>query len=167
MTRALSFWILVALTGCTSSSHRPPSLDAYLPEGPFVDEFRFFHGGGPWPRFIYAFHLSSYEITVARKGTPTPTVYTIKVGDCPPLSRGIEKLRDAVQSDHRIAAGLVPGKPLDEVILDGPVYELEFYSREMFGSVSFEAGSNSQRVVAWIDAALEIRSIEENCRGLQ
>ncbi len=164
MKSAIRVLILVALAGCAAVTPGPPALDAYLPDEPIVDDFRFFHGGGPWPRFIYAFHLTESKINVARQGRPDPEVYTLEFDDCPELQNGLSNLKRAVEKDLRVAAGVDEPATTDVIVVDGPTYELEFYSREISGEVAFKGGDNAQLVSGWIDAALEVRGIAESCR---
>lgn len=158
---ATAVGLLLTLSACAGGSSYGRSLEYLLPD--YVEAFRFYHGGSWTPRSIYAFDLTDSYIVVARNTEKKP--YGIAFTDCSELAVGLQRLEDAVKADMKIVAGIAPRTLTDVVVVDGPVYELHVDARAINTEIRLWGGGNAQLVAGWVDAALEVRRIEESCQA--
>ena len=156
----IAITLVFAIAACVSVGNRSSSLESKLPNEPLVDRLRFFHGSDVRPRSIYAFHISENDVFIAR---PDGLTYTVSFDDCPELKRGLNSLKIATTASLIIAAGLAEPNISNEIVMDGPTYELVFYSRQISGLIELKSDGNARNASEWIDAALSIRQIEESC----
>jgi len=158
----MSCVLLILLTACASPGR--PSLVGQLPEEE-PDSIRFFHGSWIWPDSIYAFHLTSGTLYVADRSDDPPRDYRVDAETCPGLAAAYGGMQTALASTARIAAGEIAVAKPSEIILDGPSYRIELWSRSAASTIEIRGGSNSQLVTPWVDAALAVRTLGEQCHG--
>lgn len=163
--RRIIQWVLLisfAAAGCTSTGSTRHSLEPLLPETE-PDNVRFFHGSWIRPDSIYAFHLTESGIYVADPLIGESEAQVITADDCPMLKQAYKELVVAITESVKIASGEIAIDEPDEIILDGPDYRVEFWSRISSTTVVLQGGSNAQLVTPWVDSAYQVRAIADEC----
>ncbi len=164
MRRVTRFVLLVSFAafGCVSTGSIRQSLEPLLPESE-PDSVRFFHGSWIWPDSIYAFHLTEAGIYVADPVTSESEAQVIATDDCPMLEQAYKELVASIAKSASIALGEITIDPPDEIVVDGPDYRIEFWSRQAIMTVVLPGGSNAQLTTPWIDSAYRVRAIADDC----
>ena len=161
-------WSLLALSlfvGCAMSHSGKSSLEPLLPET-MPESIRYFHGSWIWPDSIYALQITDSELSIADASKGPPVVHSLSVDDCPQITQGFAVLKEALARSAQIVIGDIAVDPPDEIVMDGPDYRIEYWSRTASTTIILEGGGNAQLVTPWIDAALVVRAIGENCTDI-
>lgn len=156
--------LLLIVTACATEQLAGESLAPYLPESQ-PDSFRFFHGSWYAPDSIYSFQLSDELLFVARATDAGVETKSITFDECVQLSDRYAELKSALLHTAAVASGAAKVSGPEEIVMDGPDYRLEYWSRDALTTLMLEGGGNAQLVVPWVDAALAVRSIGEECGG--
>lgn len=150
------------LLGCANSSPDRASLEPNLPE-PEPDGVRFYHGSWFAPDSIYAFQITDEYIAVADSSADAVKNMEISSSDCLELIDAYHDLLAAIFQTSDIASGEIQVPEPDEIVMDGPDYRVELWSRSASTTLVLKGGGNSQLVSPWVDAALKVRRVAEAC----
>ncbi len=154
--------LLLIVTACASNQLARESLAPYLPESQ-PDSFRFFHGSWFAPDSIYSFQLSDELLFVAKATDAGVETKSITFDECVQLADRYAELKSALLHTAAVASGAAKISRPEEIVMDGPDYRLEYWSRDASTTLMLDGGGNAQLVVPWVDAALAVRSIGEKC----
>lgn len=153
---------LILIGGCVSASSRMQSLAPILPEWE-PESFRYFHGSWIRPDSIYAFQLSERTLHVVDASNGDPVLHQFSLDDCPQIPLGFRQLKAALLQTARIASGEIAVDEPSEIVMDGPDYRIEFWSRDASTALTLEGNGNSQLASPWVDAAHGVRAIGDEC----
>ncbi len=162
MRRLLSILALLVAAGCATSNDFGKSLQPLLPDEE-PDGFRFFHGSWIWPDSIYAFQLTPDSLYVVDRSVDEGITAGFSVAECPEIEVVYAGLTAAVLTTAEVATGARTVAEPDVIVLDGPDYRLEYWSRDASTWVVLKGGGNAQLVTPWVDAAYAVRSVGEEC----
>ena len=162
MRRLLVILALLVAAGCATSRDFGRSLEPLLPEEE-PDGIRFFHGSWIWPDSIYAFQLTPDRLYVVDRSVDDGVTAGFSVVECPDIEIVYAGLKAAVLTTAEVATGARAVPRPDEIVLDGPDYRLEYWSRDANTRVMLQGGGNAQLVTPWVDAAHAVRSVGEEC----
>lgn len=154
--------LLLIVTACASDQLARKSLAPYLPESE-PDSFRFFHGSWYAPDSIYAFQLSDELLFVAMATDAGVETKSITFVECAQLAVRYAELKSALLYTAEVASGAAKVPKPEEIIMDGPDYRIEYWSRDASTTLMLEGGGNAQLAVPWVDAAIAVRSVGEIC----
>lgn len=154
--------LLLIVAACASNQQTRESLAPHLPKSQ-PDSFRFFHGSWIAPDSIYSYQLSDDVLFVAKATDAGVETKSITFQECVELSDRYAELKSAVLRTATVASGAAKVSRPEEIVMDGPDYRLEYWSREASTTLILKGGGNAQLVVPWVDAALAVRKIGEEC----
>lgn len=83
--------------------------------------------------------------------------------DCPEIAQGHVDLKAALLHTARVASGDIEIAEPDEIVMDGPNYRIEYWSRVASTTLILKGGGNAQLVTPWVDASENVRAIEDKC----
>ncbi len=162
MRRLLLILASLVAAGCATSNDFGKSLEPLLPDEE-PDGFRFFHGSWIWPDSIYAFQLTAVSLYVIDRSDDDGITAEFSVSECPDIETVYAGLKAAVLTTAEVATGARKVPEPDVIVLDGPSYRLEYWSRDASTTVVLQGGDNAQLVTPWVDAAYAVRSVGEDC----
>ena len=128
------------------------------------DSIRFLHGSWIHPDSIFAFQISATNLDVVDPGKANGVPVEMSLGSCPEIADGFDNLKAAMADSAKIASGELPAAETNEIVMDGPDYRLEYWSRAAATTLKLEGNSNSQLKSPWVDAAYRVRAIADHCR---
>ncbi|WP_444927210.1 hypothetical protein ACJJI4_04390 [Microbulbifer sp. TRSA002] len=153
----------IGILSCTAQSPYMDILDRGFGENVERDGITFIVG--PWfaPGTEYGYHIGDEYLVIAHTEGDDVETHVIDLRHCQELFAGVDKLKRSVLETAEIFSGVRERKDPEIIVLDGDVFELEYNSTDIMGSITLQGSGNSQFAAPWVDAAYEIGNIAEKC----
>lgn len=158
--------ISLLIYGCASKQYSDDVLDNAF-EG-YVGDLSFHIGSWAYPKQQAGYFIRGSNFYFAELDAQGEVVsYKISVEGCASFYNEVEKLKKLVFVAVKQGYGEMPIKEPEIMVTDGNAYTIKFYSKKINSHIALEAGEVARLYSSWVEVAVELKAIADNCNKKQ